>query len=290
MTHCFTSLASLLVLVFCNVDRSQQISCPVRQDGNTPLALRTCNGQDRTTSPMRDNRPVYNMTGRDALNLIGKVQHGQADCKKSYANGELNVPILAIRFESNTTFRRQAEHAVRIANQMSYLFTRGVCGAEKQRSLFNITGNEQYIFSLIRSTFEVDDLVLGAGLSFLRNILSGKEYFAPYVRRLHNQSYFTVWDQGKNLTAEQNLFVDYIRSIAHTRSYWCRTSIFKPQKGPREDSQDVYVTQSSMQYKDGLWGRPYFECQSSKKWLVPYVVPFFGVNYTATRNDVLKFM
>ena len=290
MMYRFTSLASLLVLVFCNVNRSQQTSCPVRQNEDPPLAVGTCNGQDRTVSPLRDNRPVYNMTGRDALNLIGKVQNGRGDCKNSYTDGELHVPLLAIRFESNTTFRQQAEHAVRIANQMSYLFTRGSCGAEKQRSVFNITGNEDYIFSVIRSTFEVDDLVLGAGLSFQRNVLSGKEYFAPYVRRLYNQAYFTVWDQENNMTAEQNAFVDYIRSIAHTRSYWCRTSIFKPWKGPREDSKDVYVTQSFVQYKDGLWGRPYFECQSSKKWLVPYVVPFFGVDYKAAGNYVLKFM
>eukprot|EP00112_Aurelia_sp_Birch-Aquarium-sp1_P016234 Seg3664.3 transcript_id=Seg3664.3/GoldUCD/mRNA.D3Y31 product="hypothetical protein" protein_id=Seg3664.3/GoldUCD/D3Y31 len=290
MTHRFTSLASLLILVFCNVDRSQHTSCPVRQNEDPPLAVGTCNGNDRTTSPMRDYRLVYNMTGRDALNLIGKVQHRQGDCERYYADGELHVPLLAIRFESNTTFRLQAEHAVRIANQMSYLFTRGACGSEKQRSVFNITDNEKYIFGVIRSTFEVDDVVVGTGLSFQRNVLSGKEYFAPYVRRLDNQTYFTVWDQGNNMTAEQNEFVEYIHSIVNTRSYWCSTSIYKPRKGPREDSQDVYVTQSLVEYKDGLWGRPYFECKSSKKWLVPYVVPFFGVDYKATGNDVLKFM
>ena len=255
--------------------------CPISPQQNT-----TCNGLPRTVYPVVDDRPVYyNMSGRQAIDLISRIAGQQADC---YQNKTINT--LSIRYESSIAFRKQAENAVRIANQLSYLLTRGECGAERSRTPCDISNGtyDHYLYSLVRNTFSIDKEVMGAGIIFRKNALDDKEYFAPYS--LTRNTSFEVRDRATKIVNDEEMLLSYLQKRAKNRNLECFTSLFAPKKNETHDEKDVFLIQPYVHYIDGLWGRPYFECYSSKKWLVPYMAPFFKLNYTAERKDILDFM
>ena len=282
----------LLRLGFTNAQISKffasSVSCPVPEAKNGDPE--PCNGKSRPyKSPVFDDRQVYNMTGRDALQIIGQVSKHKANC--TTGGDELSFPTLSIRYESTIAFRKQAEQAVRLANQMSYLLTRGYCGAEGSRSMIDFGSNIEYLYSLARNTFEVDVDVVGAGIIFRRNAIKGKEYFAPYSLRLGNGTYFDVRDRSTKMTEDQKKYLEYLEKMSKNRTYLCLTSVFSPRKNQSADKNDIKFIQPYIEYIDGSWGRPYFECLSAKIWLVPYAVPFFRIaTNTSSDKNFLEFM
>ena len=267
----------------CSVQSStSSMSCPVsrRRSNNT------CNGLPRTTDPVVDDRPVYsNMSGQQAINLISRIAEEQVECLQSKS-----LPTLSIRYESTVTFRKQANNAIRIANELSYLLTRGACGAGQSRTQYDMNNGtyDHYLYSLVRNTFSVDQAIMGAGIVFRKNALNGKEYFAPYS--LTRNTSYEVRDRATKIVNEEKLLLQYLHRRAKQRNFACFTSLFTPRKNDSHDRTDVFLTQPYTEYIDGLWGRPYFECYSSKRWLVPYLAPFFRLNYTAKSRNIVDFM
>lgn len=277
-----SSIFTLLIISCIVQSSSTRESCPIRGKGN----YTTCNGLPRSTDPVIDDRPVYSdMSGRRAIDFISRIATGKADCQQNKS-----LPTLSIRYERTIAFRKQAENAIRIANQLSYLLTRGSCGAEESRAPYNMNNvsYDHYLFSLVRNTFEVDKKVMGAGIIFRKDALKSKEYFAPYSLT-RNKSY-EVRDRATKIVNEEKLLLQYLQHRARNRNFACFTSLFTPNINESHDGRDVFLTQPYVEYIDGLWGRPYFECYSSKRWLVPYMAPFFKLNYTAERNNMLDFM
>lgn len=260
-------------------------ACPIPRVNEKEGHQMSCSGLPRTTVQAQDDRPVYfNVSGRHDLHLIRSITAEKADCRPKKP-----IPKLSIRYESNVAFRKQAENAIRVANQMSYLLTRGACGAEKGRTSFdmNNASHDHYFYSLVRNTFSIDEKVLGAGIIFRQNALTGKEYFAPYS--LQGNSSFYVRDKATRIGLEEKQLLAYLTEAAKNRTFACHTSTFTPKLNNKDDVS-VNFTQPYVEYIDGLWGRPYFECVSTKKWLVPYMAPFFQLNYSAPRKDILNFM
>lgn len=261
--------------------------CPIlRMNQHRDGTAVTCSGLPRSTNQEQDDRPVYyNMTGRKAIDIIRNYSKTKLDCRPGAP-----IPTLSIRYESNVAFREQAESAVRVANQMTYLLTRGACGAEKSRTLFDVNDetNDHYLYSLARNTFSIDEKVLGAGIIFRKGALKEREYFGPYSL-IMNGSY-TVGDRTTRIGEEEKALLRYLENRAKERTYACSTSIFTPNLNDTQYGAEVNITQPYVEYIDGSWGRPYFECFSSKKWLVPYMAPFFRFNYSAPREDILVFM
>ena len=272
-----------LLIIYCTVQSSSASkSCPIPRQGS----YTTCNGLPRSRDPVVDDRPVYfNMSGRRAIDFISRVTTARADCQQNKS-----LPTLSIRYERNIAFRKQAENAVRIANQLSYLLTRGGCGAEENRTPYNMNNvsYDHYLFSLVRNTFTVDSKIMGAGIIFRKDALKGKEYFAPYSLTRNNS--YEVRDRATKIVNEEKLLLQYLQHRTKKRNFACYSSLFTSKINESHVGRDVFLTQPYVEYIDGLWGRPYFECFSSKRWLVPYMAPFFKLNYTAERRNILDFM
>ena len=270
-----------------------QLQRSVRLNAGDPMPFTPCNGQGRTKEPVTDTRPIYNMSGRDALNIIETVRRSQGDCASFKANRIM--PVLSIRFENGVKLLGQAQHAIRIANQMSNLLTTADCGGKFNVSScggdsIDIARNPGYFYSLVRNTYEADKQVLGSGIVFEQNVRKEMEYFAPYSLKNENDSYFTVKDLSTTWGLQYLEFLEYLRTIAKSRSYLCKTVLFTPRKNQSMDRNSVFKTQPLVEYTDGLWGRPYYQCEATRLWMVPYVIPFFSVRNNSKQADILQFM
>ena len=216
----------LIAADFIKRSASSSATCPIPRKSGHESA---CNGLLRTTEKALDDRPqYYNMSARMALDLIGKVAEGKEECRKGQG-----LPTLSIRYESDVAFRKQAESAVRVANQMSYLLTRGACGAGENRTSFdlNYNANDNYLYSLARDTFEIDEKIMGAGIIFRKNALENKEYFAPYS--LTKNLSFVVRDRSTNMVIEEKKLLEYLQDRANMRNFSCLTSLFTPERMQR---------------------------------------------------------
>ena len=274
---------------------AQNLTCPIWKPGeHHPEPLATCDGRNRTTEPVRDTRKVFNMTGREALTIIDEVRRGQGDCEAFYKNNaEGLIPLLNIRFESDQ-FRQQVEHALRNANFLSDLFTRGPCAGDFTHG--NFTGDptldiaDSLLYSVMRNNMEGEPLIFGSAFWFKKGVYKNRTYFAPYAFKKKEDRYLRVKDLSTTWGKVHTVFLSFMQTRTENRSYLCKTSYFSPRKNQSADHKQRYLVHAEMEYIDGMWGRPYFECTTSKAWIVGYFVPFFRIRYDKKPENSLEFM
>lgn len=283
----FTVLFSSLLCVVA-VKGSQQNAqlCPLAHGKIHPPQQTFCNGKNRTNYKLWDKRPFKDMTSHEAFAVISAVNEARGNCSKL-------VPVLNIRFKGNA-FQETADVAIRVANLMSELLTRGACAGDLENPKFygNPTWNltDEFLFASVKSNLQQYGYMLGASLWFLKNKYKNRTYFAPYVYRIKKTNRLLVKDFSTYFKPVHTKFLTYLESIGRTRTFMCNSSYYIPRKNDTADFAARPMTYPVVDYTDSFWSRPYFECSTSKSWVLGYWAPFFAVRYDRPADDPLEMM
>ena len=271
----------------------QSLKCPLVHNQDHPPTRLKCNGKTRSTEKVWDPRSVFNMTARQAFDIIELIQQKKGDCSKAVVDGKAPIPLLDIRFESSG-FRDIAEVAIRTANMVSDLLTRGACAGDLDNPVFlgdpTAGLNDDFLYSIVHSNIQNHDLMFGSGIWFLKNTYKNRTYFAPYAYKKKEDGFLRVKDLSTTWGPAHTNFLPFLESIAKNRTFMCRSSYFTPRKNQTADEISRHFTHPIGEYIDGLWGRPYFECSTTKAWIVGFFVPFFTVRYNRPSDNALEML
>eukprot|EP00794_Sanderia_malayensis_P012065 gene12065-13308_t len=270
------------------------LDCPFVHGKIHPDSLGPCNGVNRSTTQVWDSRQVFNITGRQALELIDAIKEAKGDCSKAVVDGKVPIPLLNIRFNSDT-FRHVADTAIRTANLVSDLINKGACSGDLDNQKFygDPTANmsDSFLYSVVRTNMQKDELMFGSGIFFLDGKYKRRSgYFAPYAYKKKDDRYLHVKDLSTSWGRAHTDFVAFLATLARNRTFNCQSSYFMPRKNQSASYPARHVTHAVVEYIDGLWGRPYFECSTTKAWLVGYFIPFFATRYDKPTDDPLEVM
>ena len=277
---------SLLCVVA--VKGSQPIAqpCPLAHGKIRPPQQAFCNGKNRTKYKLWDKRPFKDMTNKEAFAVISAIHEAKGNCSKG-------LPILNIRFKGNA-FQETADVAIRVANLMSQLLTRGACAGNLDNPKFfgNPTWNltDEYLFAFVKSNLQQYGYMFGTSIYFLKNKYKNRTYFAPYVYRDRRTNYLLVKDLSTDFKPAHTNFLTYLESVGRTRTFMCNSSYYMPRKNDTADFAARPMTHPVVDYTDSFWSRPYFECSTSKSWVLGYWAPFFATRYDRPADDPLEMM
>ena len=276
-----------------NYHPPQSLKCPLAHNMEHPPTKFNCNGKNRSTDKVWDPRAVFNMTARQAFALIELIQEEKGDCSKTVIDGKAPIPLLDIRFESKG-FRDIAEVAIRTANMISDLLTRGACAGNLDNPVFlgdpTFDLNDDFLYSIVHSNIQYHKLMFGSGIWFLKNTYKNRTYFAPYAYKKKEDGFLRIKDLSTTWGPAHTNFLPFLESIADKRTFLCKSSYFTPRKNQTADEVTRHFTHPVAEYIDGLWGRPYFECSTTKAWVVGFFVPFFAVRYDRPSDDAIEMM
>ena len=279
-------LSSLLCTVAVKGSQQNAQLCPLAHGKRRPPQQAFCNGRNRTNYKLWDTRPYKDMTNQEAFAVISAIHEAKGNCSK-------RVPVLNIRFKGNA-FQEIADVAIRVANLMSQLLTRGACAGNLDNPKFygNPTWNltDEFVFATVKSNLQQYGYMYGASLWFLKNKYKNRTYFAPYVYRDRGTNYLLMKDLSTDFKAVHTNFLTYLESIGRTRTFMCNSSYYIPRKNDTADFAARSMTQAVVDYTDSFWSRPYFECSTSKSWVLGYWAPFFATRYDRPADDPLEMM
>ncbi|XP_065062644.1 probable G-protein coupled receptor CG31760 isoform X3 [Rhopilema esculentum] len=283
----------LLILSMQHPHGNVSLNCTLMHGQLHPPTLMNCNGKNRSAGKVWDPRAVFNMSAREAFDIIESIHEAKGDCNKLVTEGKKPIPLLNIRFES-TSFRDIANVAIRTANMMSDLLNRGACAGDLKNPVFrgNSTANmsEDFLFSIVKSNMQNHQRMFGSGIWFLENKYKSQKYFAPYAYRRKEDGYLRIKDLSTTWGPAHTNFLPFLESIANNRTYLCRSSYFTPRKNQTADEKIRHVVHPIAEYDDGLWGRPHFECSTTRAWIVGFYVPFFATRYDKPSDDPIEMM
>lgn len=293
ITQTLVSLA-FLGYTFEDKDHSlKSLDCPLVHGELHPKPTLFCNGKNRSTDQVWDTRDLFHMTAREALGIIEVIQNEKGNCDRGVIEGKKFIPLLNIRFQGES-FRSIAEVAVRTANTMTDLLTHGACGGDLNNPKFDgdPTANmsDDFLFSIVHHNMQYHRLMYGSGIWFLKNKYKNRTYFSPYAYRKKEDGYLRVKDLSTTWGPAHTSFLPYMRDVARNRTFICKSSYFTPPKNETADGDAHHHTHAVAEYIDGMWGRPYFECGTTRAWIVGYFVPFFAVRYDKPDDDALEVM
>ena len=232
-----------------------------------------------------DTRPgAFAMSAREALKEIDEVHTGKVDCKLMLATRGLK--ILRLKYK-DSVYTQQANIAIRTANMVSDLLPTGSMGKMGgDRKV--LQKNEQLLYSIVRNNVENDPVILGSAVMFYNHSFSGNyEFFAPYAYRNTTDPHIQVKDLSTSWSYLHEAFVAFTRSKALGRPFPRRTTLFAPRFNQTADKPWRRITHVFAEGLDGLWTRPYYECTTTKTWVVTYTVPVLG---SWDENDNATFM
>ncbi len=295
------SLGVLLLLLLsgddtsCGFVHSQEAlaACPLLHGEAHPDNFTPCNGVNRTKTQVWDPRDLFNVTGREALTLIDAIRDVKGDCSKAVVDGKKLIPLLNMRFNGET-YRHVMKTALRTANLVSDLLNKGACNGNFEETRFygDPTANlsDSFLFSVLRSNMQADDLILASGIWFLKGKYKKREYFAPYAYKKKVDQRVRVKDLSTSWGEAHTSFLPFLEKLAKNRTFLCQSSYFSPRKNQSASLPARKITHAFTEYIDGLWGRPYFECGTTKAWTVGYFAPFFATRYDKPADDPLEMM
>ena len=167
-------------------------------------------------------------------------------------------------------FKRQAQIAVTRANLLTYLWKHNP----------DYLYRENVLYWLVSSLVESDPDIFGAGNCYDLNEFKNFGIFCPYAYRMGYN--IVVKDLAKThhydrIEETEHEWFHEIRRIAHNiiRNPENRTTsnviFYLPNQNP-----NVNYTTMIVNYDDGRWSMPYYDCGGGNIWMITYTVPFFG--------------
>ena len=226
--------------------------------------------------PVLDNRTgAFAMSAREALDEIEEVHSGKVDCKRMLETRGLK--ILRLKYK-DSAYTEQANVAIRTSNLVADLLPTGSIGKMNASHAGKVLqDHEELLFSIVRNNLESDPLIVGSALIFDNyTYRSGYRYFAPYAYKNVGDPFIKVKDLSTSWSYLHVAFVKMMKSKAVDRPFPTRTTYFSPRFNQTTDLPRFAVTHTFAEALDGLWTRPYYECTTSRSWIVTFTVPVMG--------------
>ncbi|CAD5123151.1 DgyrCDS11521 [Dimorphilus gyrociliatus] len=170
-------------------------------------------------------------------------------------------------------FRKQAEVAVHRANLLTRLWR-----FMKQEEI----QSEVLLYTLVHSMVASDKDIFAAGNCYDKDQFKNYTLFCPYAHRLRNSSTeITVKDLSvayKYLNNGSEFFREPKTKAQRklNSSYALSVGLFQYRYNESEHKPTVDLESIQIDYDDGHWGLPYFDCGGGDIWMMTYTVPFFG--------------
>ena len=229
--------------------------------------------------PVVDRRPgVFDMTARSALDIIDKIHRQEEDCNQMLATRGLK--LLNIRYQ-NTEYRQLAEIAIRTANLISDLLPTGTTSSLNTSNATSVVAtNVELLYSLVRANVESEKLVFGSAIMFDKYIYPNDTrhytYFAPYAYRNLNSPYIKVKDLSTTWSYIHEAFIAFVKNKTINRPFPVRTTYFIPRHNMSSDYPPIKTNHTFVEFIDGIWSRPYYECTTSRAWQITFTAPILG--------------
>lgn len=207
------------------------------------------------------------------LTALQTIQRGMTK-NHDYCTSNQSV-ILDIAFQ-NARWKSEALLAVEVANLLTSLWR------EKSAHNLSMVENDTLLYKIVRSNVRFSPSVFGSVICFERDQYRDYEGFCPYAFR--DKAYNGII-HVKDISVGQ----DYLNS---TETIWWREprKIHLNRKAKLDtEIYTVRLNQSTadalrnisvpvVQYEDGFWTRPYFDCFGGEIWMITFVAPFFNEN------------
>lgn len=255
----------------------------------------------QTKRSLSSSTPEWELIGdlsdKQTLNVLQRYHNASAilhfiELTHNITNSKncIRQSLSSLNFSAKTShykkFWPQSETAVKTSNLLTNLFT-------ANESLASPVTQPEFFESLTRANLQSDPLIFGSGIAFRDKALAEKSpassewNFAPFAFR--NGSIVCI-DLSKEWSG-----VAHAYSMQHFRPDNCSLSgdwfwAFaiadyrnKVNQWHKNSSNNFLITSDL-----GVWTTPYFDCGVTNKWLITYLVPFFGwatATSTATNTN-----
>lgn len=206
-----------------------------------------------------------------ALQFVETVQRQMSNNSKCAANESV---ILDIAFH-HARWKSEALLAVKVANLLTSLWR------VKSSEGFSMAENDTFLYNLVRSNVLFSPSVFGSVVCFEKNQYRSYERFCPYAFRDKALSGFVhVKDISVGhdyLTSPETIWWREPRELNLNRSVAkLSTDIYTVRLNQSTADSHRNVSLPVVEYKDGFWTRPYFDCFGGEIWMITFLAPFFN--------------
>ncbi|XP_070178424.1 metabotropic glycine receptor-like [Littorina saxatilis] len=201
------------------------------------------------------------------LEEVERYENNKANCTAGTSH---NLGKGVIKQYGLNRFKAQALVAVNRANFLTRIWKNGNPA---------ILTSEYFFYTQVRSMLEGDSEIFAAGNCYDKRQFKDYYLFCPFAYRT-----------ASGLVNVKDLSVEY-DYLAGNGSEWFETCRFKASRSHNvtlgtvqwrynqslhmEKENDTVVT---VDYEDGHWSLPYFDCGGGDIWMMTYTVPFFAYN------------
>ena len=237
---------------------------------------------------------IGDLNDKQTLNILQKYHNASAilhfiELTHNITNSKncIRQSLSSLNFSAKISkykkFLPQSETAVKTSNLLTNLFT-------TNESLPPPVKNREFFESLVRANLQSDPLIFGSGIAFSDNALTDKSptasawNFAPFAFR--NSSIVCV-DLSKEWSGVANTYnMQHLRPDNGSLSgdwFWAFAIKDYHKKVNEWHSNTSNINRITSE--TGVWTTPYYDCGVTNKWLITYLVPFFG---SALTQNTLK--
>ncbi|XP_071957666.1 probable G-protein coupled receptor CG31760 [Antedon mediterranea] len=213
--------------------------------------------------------------------VVSKFLQRMEDIERNVANCERGTDVTLDRGAVTygpRMFRRQAMFAVHRANLLTRIW--------KNASIYSqLENNELFFYSAVVSVVENNPDVFAFGNCHGRKQFGNYTAFCPFAYRQSN---------GMILVKDLSVSYDYLTN--QSEFFWeagqKAEELLKTRKPTKvefalrlnaTEHQETYFDEYIMvNYEDGHWSPPYFDCGGGYIWMMTYTIPFLGMTDNGT--------
>ncbi|GAV02854.1 hypothetical protein RvY_13368 [Ramazzottius varieornatus] len=199
-----------------------------------------------------------------ALQFVENVRTA-ASCDGGTSN-TLNVVF------DNSEWKAQANAAVRLSNLLTHWFMINGSGADM---------TDELLFAMTRTTIEIETLAFGSAIAFEPGLYRNMDKFCAYSFHTGNTTI-----KSHDISVEY----DYFPSewyLGCKQKFLNNTNVLKDNvtlrlsgynsNGTKVHKIPVTFPEPRMEYDDGFWTRPYFDCGGGDIWMITFNSPVLAV-------------
>nr|XP_006817406.1 PREDICTED: probable G-protein coupled receptor 158-like [Saccoglossus kowalevskii] len=226
---------------------------------------------------------LWTATQRDGLNSSGTQGDFEADkvveflryvdrVQENIDNCTRGTGVRLPDGEYNTDrFRSQALQAVDRANFLTRIW--------RNSALKAVHESQEFFYVAVRSLLESDDILFAAGNCYDYKEFKDFEQFCPYAYR-DTSEHIHVKDlsiEYKYLTNDSEWFFMAKAKAEELLQHYNKTEgTTTLRHNATSVAETAYDESIIINYENGHWSLPYFDCGGGNIWMMTYTVPFLG--------------
>lgn len=205
------------------------------------------------------------------LQFVETLQRKIANNSKCGPNESV---ILDITLET-AQWKNEALLTTKVANLLTSLWR------VKTADNFSLAENDTFLYNLVRSNVLFSPSVFGSVICFEKDQYRSYERFCPYAFRdkvFNGAIHVKDISVGHNyLTSPDTIWWREPRQLnIKDRKFRQSTDIYAIRLNKSTSDSARNVTVPIVDYTNGFWTRPYFDCFGGEIWMITFLAPFFN--------------